>query len=60
VTADKQLRARNRAEQIRAGRAKETPDRRASRAKTVKKRRSADRAREIQAKVTQKDSLSQK
>jgi hypothetical protein len=36
MTAGKQLRARRRAEQIRASRAKKIPDRRASRAKTVK------------------------
>jgi hypothetical protein len=60
VTADKQLRARRRAEQIRASRAKKTPDRRASRAKRVKKRWSADRARQIQTKVTQEDILSKK
>jgi hypothetical protein len=49
VTADKQLRARRRGEHIRA-----------SRAKTVKKRQSADRARQIQTRVTQEDRLSKK
>jgi hypothetical protein len=57
VTADKQLGARR---AIRISRAKKTPDRRASRANTVMKRRSAHRARQIQTKVTQKDSLSKK
>jgi hypothetical protein len=60
VTADKQLRARRRAEQIRASKAKKTPDRRDSRAKTVKKRWLADTARQIQTRVTQEDSLSKK
>jgi hypothetical protein len=63
VTADKQLRTKRRAKHINASRAKKTPDRRdrrASRAKTVKKRRSADRARQIQTKMTQEDRLSKK
>jgi hypothetical protein len=37
-----ELRARRRAEQIRASRAKKTPDRRGRRASTVKKRQLAD------------------